>query len=306
MPIDDELWRILACPSCRNPLRRDRDEARCSACGTAYPVLDGQPDLHLRDDLEVRLPVVVSPFGKADPQHLRAPAPIPRNPTGTVDADPYAYGGRLWYGNGLTRELVSWFPSGDADQVLVDLGCGTRRVEPVLRRTGMSYLSLDVAGREPDVLGVAEALPLLDDSADFVFALGVLAHTTNPFLACHEIARVLRPGAPFIGTTQFLEPCTMQSRHHSSYLGLCDWLLSAGFEILEIEANRGWSGPQAMFEMGYYPPRVPLTAKTVTLLVEGLHRAYRRVRPAPADAPVGEGLPEAFTGGFRFVARKPS
>ena len=51
MSIDDDLLAILACPSCRAPLRADRhdesagDELVCTGCGLAYPVRDDIPVL---------------------------------------------------------------------------------------------------------------------------------------------------------------------------------------------------------------------------------------------------------------------
>jgi uncharacterized protein YbaR (Trm112 family) len=48
MKIDSWLLEILACPSCRGPLRADEaaDELICTGtCGNAYPVRDGIPVL---------------------------------------------------------------------------------------------------------------------------------------------------------------------------------------------------------------------------------------------------------------------
>ncbi|GAA0396004.1 hypothetical protein Acor_48680 [Acrocarpospora corrugata] len=49
MKIDDWLLDILACPSCKSPLRAsaDSDELACTAesCGLVYPVRDDIPVL---------------------------------------------------------------------------------------------------------------------------------------------------------------------------------------------------------------------------------------------------------------------
>ncbi len=45
--IDEALLAVLACPKCREPLRREADELLCTGatCGLAYPVRDGIPVL---------------------------------------------------------------------------------------------------------------------------------------------------------------------------------------------------------------------------------------------------------------------
>ncbi len=307
--IDRRLMDVYACPACSGTLEWTETEATCTGCATRYPVRGNQVDLHLQSPKKVEVSPVVRPFGDDDPSYLRRPTPIPMNPQGRIDCDPHEPEGNLWFGNGLTRELASWFPTGTEDAVVMDLGCGTRRVEPVLRMTGMTYLGTDVFGPEPDALCIAEALPLVDQSIDFIFALAVLPHVKRPWVAVHEIARVLKPGGTFIGTSQFLEPCDMQSRHHASALGVLDWLEEGGFEVVQFEANDSWSGARAMAMMGYFPPKFGLS-KGVGAVVDGAHGAYGRVRSAvkgaEPDAPLGEGLPERYTGGFRFVVQRPA
>jgi SAM-dependent methyltransferase len=300
--MDRRLWAVLACPSCSKPLDQAQAEAVCTGCGLRYPVGDGQVDLHLRGPKHVDLPITIRPFGDPDPRYLVRPSPIPMNPDAVIDRDAYEYDDQLWFGNGLTRELTSWLPGGTTDEVLLDLGCGARRAEPVMRLTGMSYLGLDVAGAEPDVLGSAEALPIADESIDTVFTLAVLPHVPRPWLAATEIARVLKPGGVFVGTAQFLEPCDMQSRHHVTALGVLDWLQEGGFEVVGLEANERWSGVRAISMMGYYPRRRRV-ARAVAVVLEQGHALYRKVQPA-TGAPLGEGDVERYTGGFRFVARR--
>jgi len=47
MKLDPALLEILACPSCRSPLRSDQaaEELVCTGCGLAYPVRDDIPVL---------------------------------------------------------------------------------------------------------------------------------------------------------------------------------------------------------------------------------------------------------------------
>jgi uncharacterized protein YbaR (Trm112 family) len=43
MTLDDEFVKMLACPSCRAPVRRDADRLVCEKCGLRYPIRDDIP-----------------------------------------------------------------------------------------------------------------------------------------------------------------------------------------------------------------------------------------------------------------------
>jgi SAM-dependent methyltransferase len=303
------LRALLACPHCGAELEGAGAVLRCAGCGEAYPVADGQPDLRPRRTKAVGVTVRVDPLD-AVAARRRRPRPIPRDPAG-VDADPAAWPGRLTDGNGLTRELLSWLPHRPAGGgVLLDLGCGSRRCEPALRLTGLEYVGVDVAGPAPDALAVGEALPFRDESFDAVFTLAVVPHAVHPALVMREIRRVLRPGARYVGTAQFLEPCMIQSRHHVSALGIQDWLEDAGLELLHLEANARWLGMDALLRMGYFPRLSWGVNGALGRAIRPLHRAQALrayLRPASnARYPLGEGFPERVTGGFRYVARRPA
>jgi SAM-dependent methyltransferase len=302
LELGPEVWAALACPDCGGELAPGAGGVRCAACGTVYPMSGTQPDLRLRSDKHVAVEAVVRPYPRGGIRPPARPRPIPFNSSAKVDIHPEKLAGALLSGNGLTRELASWFPAGDKTGLALDLGSGNGRLRPIFELTGFQYVGLDVEGSEPTVLGLGEALPFKESSIDFVFALAVVAHTTNPFLTCKEIARVLKPGGWFIGTTQFLEACAMNSRHHVTFNGLWDWLDSAGFEILHVEANADWSGIRAILQMGYLPSRFGL-ARGVAAGVDSLHRWWARRRLMPETTPVGEMAPERFAGGFRFVTR---
>jgi SAM-dependent methyltransferase len=303
------LEPIVACPRCGGGLGPDGGALACEGCDERYPAGERQLDLRLRREKAVSLPFRVRPLD-AVASRRRRPRPLPLNPSG-LQVDPTAYAGRLTSGNGLTRELVSWFPRDPSgERVLLDMGCGDRRVEPVLRQTGMRYVGMDIDGSEPDVLGIGEALPFRDGSFDFAFTLSVVPHTTEPAVVMRELFRVLKPGGRFIGTMEFLEPCHMQSRHHVTALGVQDWLDTAGFELLHLEANRRWLGLDALLQMGFFPRLSWETNGRIARALDPLHRLQARRSYADPAAneryPVGEGFPERITGGFRFVADRPA
>ena len=51
--INDELLKILACPSCRADVRLEGDRIVCTICGLRYPIRDGIP-IMLIDEAEGR------------------------------------------------------------------------------------------------------------------------------------------------------------------------------------------------------------------------------------------------------------
>lgn len=85
---------------------------------------------------------------------------------------------------------------------IVDVGCGTRPYEPLLRPYARSYVGVDLqAGATVDLAAPAESLPFDDASFDCVVCTQVLEHSKEPQTVCAELYRVLRPaGVAFIST----------------------------------------------------------------------------------------------------------
>jgi SAM-dependent methyltransferase len=84
----------------------------------------------------------------------------------------------------------------------IDVGCGTGRALPQLRRAGSRVLGVDLtaamvavaAGRGPAVVADARRLPLADGAATTVLAAGLLTHLPNPHAGLVELARVTGTG----------------------------------------------------------------------------------------------------------------
>jgi SAM-dependent methyltransferase len=85
---------------------------------------------------------------------------------------------------------------------VVDIGCGDRPYEPILRPYAGAYTGVDTAESPTvDVVASVESLPFPDSSFDCVLCTQVLEHVEDPWAAAREIFRVLRPGGvAFVST----------------------------------------------------------------------------------------------------------
>jgi SAM-dependent methyltransferase len=129
---------------------------------------------------------------------------------------------------------------------VLDLGCGAgdsveqfRNVNPAVdwvgadverspevaarRRTDASFVTFD---------GVT--LPFEGGSFDSVYCKQVLEHVREPALLLVEVARVLRPGGLFAGSTSQLEPFHSYSTWNYTPYGLSLLLRDAGLSVVEM------------------------------------------------------------------------
>ena len=124
--------------------------------------------------------------------------------------------------------------------LVVDLGCGRgdsvdafRAAEPSVRWIGVEVGDSEYETR-PDVeLRVFDgvALPFEDASVDVVFSKQVLEHVERPHELVPDVARVLKPGGAFAGSTSHMEPYHGRSTMNLTPYGLKRLLEHAGFEL---------------------------------------------------------------------------
>ena len=147
----------------------------------------------------------------------------------------------------LMSEVSRQLPNGGD---VLDLGCGPRDQAVPLEYLGFRYVGVDYGNPAADFLADAHSIPFTDASFDSVFSYAVLEHLHNPFVALHEVARVLKPGGWFIGTVSQGEP------FHSSYFHHTPWALVSLIEAVHgLRLVRLWESAdtlQSLASMGRY------------------------------------------------------
>jgi SAM-dependent methyltransferase len=137
---------------------------------------------------------------------------------------------------------------GGGDRV-IDLGCGVgdsveqfRTLNPRVRWLGVdveespevaSRTRIDAEFRTFD----GRSIPEDDGAADYVYCKQVLEHVAEPAPLIADVARVLRPGGWFAGSTSQLEPYHSLSVGNITPYGLMRLLESAGMELVEVRPS---------------------------------------------------------------------
>ncbi|HET9848977.1 MAG TPA: class I SAM-dependent methyltransferase [Candidatus Dormibacteraeota bacterium] len=139
-------------------------------------------------------------------------------------------------------------------KLAADIGAGTGFITEGLVKLGVRVVAVDqseamlaelqrkfAAGSGIDVrVGNGEAIPIPDDSVDYVFANMYLHHVEEPQQAIGEMVRILKPNGRLVITdldehqVEFL-----QTEHHDRWLGfqrsdLDSWLRNAGLQAVAV------------------------------------------------------------------------
>jgi SAM-dependent methyltransferase len=129
---------------------------------------------------------------------------------------------------------------------VLDLGCGRGDSVDLFRRfrPDVDWVGADVAvsfevsqRRRADATFVTydgERLPFAGRSFDLVYSRQVLEHVPDPAGHLREVARVLRPGGAFIGSTSQLEPYHSMSYWNFTPVGFVALAHRAGLAVREL------------------------------------------------------------------------
>jgi len=197
---------------------------------------------------------------------------------------------------------------------VLDLGCGAgdsveqfRNVNPSVAWTGVDIeRSPEVAARRRTdadfVVFDGVSLPFEDRSFDAVYCKQVLEHVRAPAPLLAEVARVLRPGGLFAGSTSQLEPFHSYSTWNYTPYGLSLLLAEAGLRVVEMRA--GIDGLALIVNRGLgmrsWTRRWWRVESPLNRVASGFGRA-RRLSPRQVNA-----IKLLLCGQFTFLAERPA
>lgn len=135
--------------------------------------------------------------------------------------------------------IEAFLPPAESGSRALILGYKDGGERSCMEQLGFNPIGLDIrmyAG--VGLLGDAHRLPLRDGVFDVVLSVQVLEHLHSPWIAIHEIARVLRPGGCFVGSVALLKPCH-NSYFHMTHLGVKHLLEIAGMKAEKFDGAQG-------------------------------------------------------------------
>jgi SAM-dependent methyltransferase len=222
-------------------------------------------------------------------------------------------------GDAIPRERVpqaladDFIPRLASSGAVMDLGCGAgdsveqfRNVNPHVRWVGVDVeRSPEVASRRRTdsefVVFDGVRLPFEDASFDAVYCKQVLEHVREPAPLLAEVARVLRPGGSFAGSTSQLEPFHSFSTWNYTPYGLKLLCEGAGLEVVELRP--GIDSLAVIVNRGLGMRRVTRRWWAVESPLNRVADAFGRVRRL--DAVQVNAIKLLLCGQFAFLARRP-
>ena len=164
----------------------------------------------------------------------------------------------------VRKPLLGWLEAQDVHGARVlDVGCGDRPYEKLLRET-KEIVGFDVPGNpHADIHGSIEAIPVEDASFDVVLCLQVLEHVPDPAAAVRELRRVVRPGGRVLLSTHGVYP------FHPNPDDLWRWTHDGLAHLFRTNAE--WSSVSVLPGAGTAATIAMLVAHGIDLLAKRAH-----------------------------------
>ena len=196
----------LSCPGCKSPLGNSGLQLTCTTCSRDFPVIGEIPRFVPKENYAESFGLQWNRFA-----NTQIDSKVGTNRSETRFRDE-----TLWDESRLTGKLV------------LDAGCGSGRFSEIALKFGALLIAVDYSSAveaskqnlsAPDKLivqGDLAELPILDQTFDFVYCIGVLQHTSEPDRIVKELLRCLKIGGEI--TLTFYENSSWHVLWYSKYL----------------------------------------------------------------------------------------
>ena len=257
-----ESWysQYLVCPDCKATLYIENN-IQCSVC-------EYEADISSTVEIKPQKPLPLNlELPRKNSRHandylktidIRRPEMTYKGPSAIRDSSE------------LMSEIQKYLKSNGA---VLDLGCGPRDQAESIEYLGHKYVGVDYTNENADFLADAHCIPFKDSTFDCVLSYAVLEHLHNPFVALHEIERVLKPCGIYVGTVSQGEP------FHDSYFHLTPWgFISLVSSASKLEIKRLWASHdtlRGLVRMGKYPRVIRL----LLAIVDKIHLSIPILAP---------------------------
>ena len=196
----------LSCPGCKRRLEDSGSQLRCTACSIDFPVIGEIPRFVPKENYAESFGIQWNRFASTQID----------SKVGTTRSE------------NRFREETLWDESQLAGKLVLDAGCGSGRFSEIALKLGASLIAVDYssavdaskqnlsAPNKLIVQGDLAALPVLDQTFDFIYCIGVLQHTSEPARIVKELLRCLKIGGEI--TLTFYENSSWHVLWYSKYL----------------------------------------------------------------------------------------
>jgi SAM-dependent methyltransferase len=201
-----DLISHLSCPKCRQTLGITGSELVCDFCTLIFPILENIPRFVPKENY-------AESFG-LQWNHFTGTQLDSR--VGTSRSEERFSNETLWGKDVLENRLI------------LDAGCGAGRFSEIALKFGAALIAVDYssavnvahknlsAKNRLIVQGDLAALPISNDTFDYIYCIGVLQHTSNPQVIVKELIRCLKIDGEL--TLTFYENSSWHVKFYSKYL----------------------------------------------------------------------------------------
>lgn len=204
----------FCCPACRGALLVRSESYECTLCVLSFPVLFGIPDFRLRSDRYLTLQQEREKASRLN-EYAKSHSidELVRYYYSITDDVPPSlalrYANYVRQGPERASAILAELPAIGADDVLLDLGCGSGGMLVASAQRGISAVGVDIAlrwlvicRRQLESLGLdvplvcadAETLPFPEGTFTQIVAIDVLEHAYDPAALIYSAAGQLKWG----------------------------------------------------------------------------------------------------------------